>query len=61
VPDQAYISEITVAELRVSVRTGKERAALALTEFLDTMERLPLGAELAADCGVIMVKVTVLV
>jgi predicted nucleic acid-binding protein len=53
VPDQAYISEITVAELRVSVRTGKERAALALTEFLDTMERLPLGAELAADCGLL--------
>jgi predicted nucleic acid-binding protein len=52
-PGQAYISAITVAELHVSVRNGKERAALALTEFLDTMETIALDAELAVEGGLL--------
>lgn len=50
-PEQAYISAITVAELYVGVRNGKERAAL--TEFLDTLETLPLDAETAAEGGLL--------
>jgi predicted nucleic acid-binding protein len=50
-PEQVYISAITVAELHLGVRNGKERAAL--TEFLDTMETLALDAELAAEGGLL--------
>jgi predicted nucleic acid-binding protein len=50
-PEQIYISAITVAELHMGVRNGKERAAL--TEFLDTMETLALDAELAAEGGLL--------
>lgn len=50
-PDQAYISAITVAELHVGVRNGKER--IALTEFLDTLETIALDAELAAEGGLL--------
>lgn len=50
-PEQAYISAITVAELHVDVRNGKERATL--TEFLDTLETLPLDAETAAEGGLL--------
>ncbi len=50
-PKQAYISAITVAELHVGVRNGKERAAL--TEFLDTLETIALDAELAAEGGLL--------
>ncbi len=50
-PEQAYISAITVAELHVGVRNGKERAAL--TEFLDTLETIALDAELASEGGLL--------
>ncbi|MEQ1557592.1 MAG: type II toxin-antitoxin system VapC family toxin [Methyloglobulus sp.] len=50
-PEQAYISAITIAELHVGVRNGKERAAL--TEFLDTLEAIALDAELAAEGGLL--------
>ncbi|WP_411728631.1 type II toxin-antitoxin system VapC family toxin [Methyloglobulus sp.] len=50
-PEQAYISAITVAELHVGVRNGKERAAL--TEFLDTLDTIALDAELAAEGGLL--------
>ncbi|MGH8556199.1 MAG: type II toxin-antitoxin system VapC family toxin [Methylococcales bacterium] len=50
-PEQAYISAITVAELHVGVRNGKERATL--TEFLDTLETIALDAELAAEGGLL--------
>ena len=46
-----YISAITVAELHVGVRNGKERATL--TTFLDTLEVLPLDAEIAAEGGLL--------
>lgn len=49
--DPVYISAITVAELHVGVRNGKERATL--TTFLDTLEVLPLDAELAAEGGLL--------
>jgi hypothetical protein len=50
-PQQVCISAITVAELHVGVRNGKERAVL--TEFLDTLEVLPLDAETAAEGGLL--------
>jgi predicted nucleic acid-binding protein len=50
-PEQVYISAITVTELHVGVRNGKERAAL--TEFLDTLETITLDAELAAEGGML--------
>lgn len=50
-PEQAYISAITVAELHVGIRNSKERAAL--TEFLDTLETIALDAELAAEGGLL--------
>jgi predicted nucleic acid-binding protein len=50
-PEQVYISAITVAELHVGVRNGKERATL--TEFLDTLETIALDTELAAEGGLI--------
>jgi predicted nucleic acid-binding protein len=50
-PEQVYISAITVAELHIGVRNSKERAAL--TEFLDTLETIALDAELAAEGGLI--------
>jgi len=50
-PDQAYVSAITIAELHVGVRDGKERAVL--TEFLDTLETIALDAELAAEGGIL--------
>lgn len=50
-PEQAYISAITVAELHVGVRNGKERATL--TGFLDTLKILPLDAETAAEGGLL--------
>ena len=50
-PEQVYISAITVAELHVGVRNGKERAAL--TEFLDTLETIALDSELAAEGGLL--------
>lgn len=50
-PKQVYISAITVAELHVGVRNGKERAALI--EFLDTLETIALDAELAAEGGLL--------
>jgi predicted nucleic acid-binding protein len=50
-PEQVYISAITVAELHVGVRDGKERAVL--TEFLDTLETIVLDAELAAEGGLL--------
>jgi predicted nucleic acid-binding protein len=50
-PEQVYVSAITVAELHVGVRNGKERAAL--TEFLDTLETIALDAELAAEGGLL--------
>jgi predicted nucleic acid-binding protein len=50
-PEQVFISAITVAELHVGVRNGKERAAL--TEFLDTLETITLDAELAAESGLL--------
>ena len=46
-----YISTITVAELHVGVRNGKERAAL--TTFLDSLALLPLDAETAAEGGLL--------
>ena len=46
-----YISAITVAELHVGVRNGKERATL--TTFLDSLEILPLDAETAANGGLL--------
>jgi predicted nucleic acid-binding protein len=50
-PEQVFISAITVAELHVGVRNGKERAAL--TEFLDTLDTISLDAELAAEGGLL--------
>ncbi len=50
-PDQTYVSAITVAELHVGIRDGKERAVL--TEFLDTLETITLDAELAAEGGLL--------
>jgi predicted nucleic acid-binding protein len=50
-PEQVFVSAITVAELHVGVRNGKERANL--TEFLDTLEAITLDAELAAEGGLI--------
>lgn len=50
-PEQVYVFVITVAELHVGVRNGKERAAL--TEFLDTLETIALDAELAAEGGLL--------
>lgn len=50
-PEQVFVSAITVAELHVGVRNGKERAAL--TEFLGTLETLPLDAETAAEGGLL--------
>lgn len=50
-PDQTYVSAITVAELHVGIRDGKERAVL--TEFLDTLETITLNAELAAEGGLL--------
>jgi predicted nucleic acid-binding protein len=50
-PKQVYVSAITVAELHVGVRNGKERTAL--TEFLDTLETIVLDAELAAEGGLL--------
>lgn len=50
-PEQAYVSAITVAELHVGVRNGKERAVL--TEFLDTLDTIALDAETAANGGLL--------
>lgn len=50
-PDQVFVSAITVAELHVGVREGTERASLA--GFLDTVETLPLDAEIAAQGGLL--------
>lgn len=50
-PDRVFISAITVAELHVGVRNGKERTAL--NEFLGTLETLPLDAETAAEGGLL--------
>jgi predicted nucleic acid-binding protein len=50
-PERVYVSAVTVAELHVGVRNGKERAAL--TAFLDTMETIALDAELAAEGGLL--------
>lgn len=50
-PEQIYVSVVTVAELHVGVRDGKERAALA--GFLDTVEILPLDPETAAEGGLL--------
>ena len=50
-PDQAFVSAITVAELHVGVRDSKERGIL--TEFLDTLEIIALDAELAAEGGLL--------
>lgn len=50
-PEQVFVSAITVAELHVGVRNGKER--VALTEFLGTLEPLPLDAETAAEGGLL--------
>lgn len=46
-----YISVITIAELNVGVRDGKERAVL--TTFLDTFQAITLDAELAAEGGLL--------
>jgi predicted nucleic acid-binding protein len=48
-PDQAFVSAITIAELHVGVRDRKEHAVL--TEFLDTLETIALDAELLAAEG----------
>lgn len=48
---QAFVSVITVAELHVGVRNGKERTIL--TGFLDTLKILPLDAETAAEGGLL--------
>lgn len=50
-PKQVFVSTITVAELHVGVRNGKERAIL--TGFFDTLEILPLDAETAAEGGLL--------
>jgi predicted nucleic acid-binding protein len=50
-PEQVFISVISIAELHVGVRNGKERAAL--TEFLDTIDAIALDAELAAEGGLL--------
>lgn len=50
-PERAFVSAITVAELHVGVRNGKERTVL--TGFLDTLEILPLDAETAAEGGLL--------
>jgi predicted nucleic acid-binding protein len=50
-PEQVFVSAITVAELHVGVRNGKEHAAL--TEFIGTLETLPLDAETAAEGGLL--------
>ncbi len=50
-PDQVYVSVITVAELHVGVRNGKERTSL--TELLDTFEIISLDAYLAAEGGLL--------
>lgn len=50
-PELVFVSAITVAELHVGVRNGKERAAL--TEFIGTLETLPLDAETAAEGGLL--------
>lgn len=50
-PKQVFVSAITVAELHVGVRNGKERAIL--TGFFDTLEILPLDAETAAEGGLL--------
>ena len=50
-PEQVFISAITVAELHVGVRNAKERAAL--TEFLDTLDAIAVDAELAAEGGLL--------
>lgn len=48
-PREAAISAITVAELHVGVREGKERAALQ--GMLDSFRILPLDAEIAQRGG----------
>jgi predicted nucleic acid-binding protein len=48
-PREAAISAITVAELHVGVREGKERAALQ--GMLDSFRILPLDAEIARRGG----------
>ncbi len=50
-PSQVYVSAITVAELHVGVRNGKER--MSLTELLDTFEIISLDAELTAEGGLL--------
>ena len=50
-PDEVYISAITVAELYVGVRNGKERTTL--TELIDTFEIIDLNAELTAEGGLL--------
>ncbi len=50
-PEQVFISAITVAELHVGVRNGKERNAL--NDFLGTLQILPLDAETAAEGGLL--------
>lgn len=50
-PDEVYVSAISVAELHVGVRNGKERAVL--TEFLDTLQTIPLDVETAAEGGLL--------
>jgi predicted nucleic acid-binding protein len=50
-PNQTYVSAITVAELHVGVRNGKERTAL--TELLDTFEVISLDADIGAEGGLL--------
>ena len=50
-PEQAYISVVSVAELHVGVRNGKERGILA--EFLYTLEIIALDTEIAAEGGLL--------
>jgi predicted nucleic acid-binding protein len=50
-PEDVFISAITVAELYVGVRNGKERTTLA--ELIDTFEVIDLDAELAAEGGLL--------
>lgn len=50
-PAEVFISTITIAELHVGVRDGKERAIL--TTFLDTFQPIAIDAELAAEGGLL--------
>lgn len=50
-PADVFISTITIAELHVRVRDGKERAIL--TTFLDTFQPIAIDVELAAEGGLL--------